>query len=472
MTKPEYTVPKDTNKTNKNQLKSSKKLPTNVAQDADSLDSYVRIGTEYYRMSKDTEEGRKLHRWKKETIKDDFATSRNKEPHKDVRKFVDVINYPDNLNYQEEIKGRFNLYNPLTHQPRAGNCDTILNLISHLTSQTESPNQDTEAILLDWLTLLYRQPRQILPILAFISTERETGKTTFLNLLKAIFQGNAVVLNNESFQKAFNAHYSTKLIVGIDEMFQDGEKKQQIERIKEMVTAKKAMLEMKFSDSKEVDNYKKLVMCLNDPENLWIPEEETRYFVLKVKPFAKKVPGAWDRMLEELPAFLHLLQTRELKHKEAESRAWFPDQVLKTDALKEIQANSKPVWQKVIDEYLSDAFEAFEVDELYYTAQDLAHEIKRRNSYGIQALKIKKYLKEERKMQTIYEQEGKQKNYKFYCLSSHEMHNAKQGEFAPLWKKASYYIFKREEWKPSSIRKMQKNEIDNKEYEDKKKLPV
>lgn len=41
---------------------------------------------------------------------------------------------------------------------------------------------------LDYMQLLYMQPTQKLPILLLVSEERNTGKTTFPNFLKSIFQ--------------------------------------------------------------------------------------------------------------------------------------------------------------------------------------------------------------------------------------------------------------------------------------------
>lgn len=53
---------------------------------------------------------------------------------------------------------------------------------------------------LDYLQLLYTKPLQRLPILLFVSKERNTGKTTFLNLLKAIFGANMTFNTNEDFR--------------------------------------------------------------------------------------------------------------------------------------------------------------------------------------------------------------------------------------------------------------------------------
>ena len=54
-----------------------------------------------------------------------------------------------------------------------------------------------------------------------MSTERNTGKTTFLNWLKAVFEDNMTINKNEDFRSQFNSDWSDKLIVGIDEVLLD-----------------------------------------------------------------------------------------------------------------------------------------------------------------------------------------------------------------------------------------------------------
>lgn len=51
------------------------------------------------------------------------------------------------------------------------------------------------------------QPRQKLPILLLVSEERNTGKTTFLNFLKSIFEDNATFNTNEDFRSKFNSDW-------------------------------------------------------------------------------------------------------------------------------------------------------------------------------------------------------------------------------------------------------------------------
>lgn len=70
---------------------------------------------------------------------------------------------------------------------------------------------------LDYLQLLFLQPLQKLPILLLVSEERNTGKSTFLNFLKAVF-GDNVTFTNEDFRSQFNSDWTGKLLIVVDEV--------------------------------------------------------------------------------------------------------------------------------------------------------------------------------------------------------------------------------------------------------------
>ena len=60
----------------------------------------------------------------------------------------------------------------------------------------------------------------------------KTGKTTFLNWLKAVFEDNMTINKNEDFRSQFNSDWADKLIVGIDEVLLD--KKEDSELLKSL----------------------------------------------------------------------------------------------------------------------------------------------------------------------------------------------------------------------------------------------
>lgn len=88
---------------------------------------------------------------------------------------------PSHTNYQKEISGFYNLYEPIDHVPTEGDFSDIEKLLLHIF-------EEQYELGLDYMQLLYMQPTQKLPILLLVSEERNTGKTTFLNFLKAIFR--------------------------------------------------------------------------------------------------------------------------------------------------------------------------------------------------------------------------------------------------------------------------------------------
>lgn len=69
------------------------------------------------------------------------------------------------------------------------------------------------------MKLLLDYPTQKLPVLALVSRERNTGKTTFLNWLKEIYCGNMSICCSKDFESNFNAEWVYKRIIAIDETF-------------------------------------------------------------------------------------------------------------------------------------------------------------------------------------------------------------------------------------------------------------
>ena len=68
------------------------------------------------------------------------------------------------------------------------------------------------------MTILWQKPTQVLPIFCLVSEERNTGKTTFLNLLKAVFEGNMTLNTNDDFRSRFNSGWAGKLIIAISKI--------------------------------------------------------------------------------------------------------------------------------------------------------------------------------------------------------------------------------------------------------------
>lgn len=365
---------------------------------------YIRVGIHYFKkIGIPDKYGTiipSLEKWTKQTIIDDYPKVKN--AYENVARYDAFCNAPDNTtNYMQVINSCYNIYQQINHQPAKGNISTTLGFLKHIYGEKLD-------VGLDYLTILWRYPKQKLPIHCLVSKERKTGKTTFLEWLTDIYQTNAVILSNESFQTGFNSHFASKIVIGIDETFIDAEKKREAERIKQMSTSPKIQLQFKGVDSRDIDFYGKLFMnSNNETDFVPIDAEENRYFIIKVPTLEKEIPDIREALKEEIPAFLNHLSTREIKHPKT-TRAWFEDKDIKTAALQAVVRDTKPTWQKVIDGFIEECFTVFDSEVLEFTPKDIFDQVKDEYKF-LSKLKVQEYLKKIRGMKS----QGMKKYYRY-----------------------------------------------------------
>ena len=129
---------------------------------------------------------RSLIPWNVETLRQDYGKSYLAC----IPKYDGFCTVPDHTNYRREIDGFLNRYEPIPFQPADGIFPHIHDFFAHIFGEQVELGYD-------YLQLLYLRPLQRLPVLLLVSDERNTGKTTFLNLLKSIFGGNVTFNTNE-----------------------------------------------------------------------------------------------------------------------------------------------------------------------------------------------------------------------------------------------------------------------------------
>lgn len=105
-------------------------------------------------------------------------------------------------------------------------------------------------------------PIQKLPILLLVSEERNTGKSTFLNFLKAMFRNNVTFNTNEDFRSQFNSDWAGKLIIVVDEVLLN--RREDSERLKNLSTTLSYKVEAKGKDRDEIAFFAKFVLCSNN----------------------------------------------------------------------------------------------------------------------------------------------------------------------------------------------------------------
>lgn len=393
------------------------------------MKEYIRVGTEYFKevlcplMSGDNMKS--LIKWNKATIIDDFG----KDSLKAIKKYETFCTFPSHINYQREINNFYNKYEPLSYcVNEKGDWKNIKLFLQHLFGVQYE-------LGLDYLSILWKYPSQILPILCLVSVERNTGKSTFLKLLKLIFEGNMTINKNEDFRSRFNSDWAGKLIVAVDEVLLD--KKEDSERIKNLSTSNHYKLEGKGVDKAEIEFFGKFILCSNNEENfIKIDDLEIRYWVIKVNPFAKENPDLLEQMKKEIISFAYHLTHRKIETQRT-TRMWFTKEQIYTKALDVLVRGNRTSIEKEIEEFLIDQFCTLELDELYYTTKDLHEQL---NLANIRVGKnyVSKIITDSFKL------EPKNSSYNLYRLDLSNV--GKKWSVYTENRKGRFYTFKREEF--------------------------
>ncbi len=391
---------------------------------------YIRVGTEYFKlvdfplMSGDS--SKSMIKWNKQTIIDDFG----KESIQKIKKYETFCTFPSHALYKREINNFYNKYEPLSYQfKKEGDWQNIAQFLQHMFGEQYDSG-------LDYLTILWKHPTHILPILCFVSAERNTGKSTFLKLLKLLFEGNMTINKNEDFRSRFNSDWANKLIVAVDEVLLD--KKEDSERIKNLSTSNHYKSEGKGVDKVEIEFFGKFILCSNNEENfIKVDDLEIRYWVIKVHRFAKENPDLLEQMRKEIPFFAYYLTNRAIVSKRV-SRMWFAKEQIHTAALDVLIRGNRTSIEKEIEEFLIDEFSRLGKAELFYSISDLVEQLNKRNIRANNSY-VSKILKEH------FNLESKNSSYKLYKMDySNPLNENFTIYFESL--KGRHYTFKKDDF--------------------------
>lgn len=296
--------------------------------------------------------------WNNSTLRQDYG----KNYLATVPKYDGFCTVPDHLNYRKEIDGFLNLYEPIEHTPQIGDFPNIRSLVLHIFGEQYN-------LGLDYLQLLFLQPLQKLPILLLVSEERNTGKSTFLNFLKAVFGDNVTFNTNEDFRSQFNSDWAGKLLIVVDEVLLN--RREDSERLKNLSTTFNYKVEAKGKDRTEIAFFAKFVLCSN---NEYLPviidAGETRYWVRKINPLQNDDTNFLQKLKEEIPAFLFFLTQRELST-EKESRMWFNPKLLHTAALQRIIRSNRNRLEIEMSELILDIMESVGIESFFFCLNDV-----------------------------------------------------------------------------------------------------
>lgn len=387
-----------------------------------------------------------LTKWSRQNIIDDFG----KEVLGKLTRYEGFVNVPSHENYQKVIGSFYNMYNPIPHQPSADDLrkigwKTIRSTMEHIFGKDNygrglkkgdagyDPDSQYE-LGMDYVQLLYQQPTQNLPILCLVSTERGTGKTSFLDLMRVMFGDNTVIVGNDQVTSKFNTLVTGRLIVGVDETSL-ADNKEFTEKLKMWSTAKKLPREGKGVDAEMVDNYTKYILCSNNERRfIYASSEEVRFWVRKIPVFQadKKIGNVLPLFEEEMSSFLAYLNDRDMyfnpEDKTKLDRMYFKPEMLRTKWLDELLEAQRPRAERKMREWLKQWFIDFGMPSLLTTIDKFQEAIamtdRKFGNYDVEDLR--RMVEENMNVQKY--EGGKSKRFKFPVISSVVVENDKDSD--------------------------------------------
>ena len=329
-----------------------------------STDRYVRVRTDYYKIVEkpmtDGTRQQQLIKWKYAFIKADHG----REYAEEVPCYDDFITFPDNINPQQVVDGKFwNLYHPMKFKPEPGEFPNIDKLMEHIFGEQKELGYD-------YLQQLYTNPQQKLPIIVLVSRERNTGKSTFMHFLHLWFGDNVTFNTNEDFGSQFNADWAGMLLICVDEALLS--KREYSERIKNLSTARFYKIAAKGKDKIQPEFFAKFVFCSNNVDKpLIIDPGETRYWVREVPKLESDDVNFLSKVKKEIPYLMyHLLNEREMSVGN-KGRMYFDPAILFTPALQRIMMNSRSQVEAAIYDLCDDILSSTGEEKLSFVSGDL-----------------------------------------------------------------------------------------------------
>ena len=325
-------------------------------------EEFIRVGTTLYKIVEQPKLNggyvRKRIAWNNETLRQDYG----KDYIGSVPKYDGFCTVPEHIGYRSVVGKFLNLYEPIDHRPQEGDLSHIQSLVRHIFGEQYE-------LGMDYLQLLYLQPIQKLPILLLVSEERNTGKSTFLNFLKALFQNNVTFNTNEDFRSQFNSDWAGKLLIVVDEVLLN--RREDSERLKNLSTTLSYKVEAKGKDRDEIAFFAKFVLCSNNEHlPVIIDAGETRYWVRKIDRLQSDDTDFLQKLKAEIPAFLHFLQHGTLST-EKENRMWFAPSLLHTEALQKIIRSNRNRLEIEMHELILDIMKSVGTDTFSFCYDDI-----------------------------------------------------------------------------------------------------
>lgn len=371
-----------------------------------------------------------------------------KDFHEKMHYYDGFCNVPSHFDYQQVVGNHYNRYTPFTHTTEAGDCTQSIEFVKHIFGErvVEHNGQQTPQyeLGLDYLQLLITEPNQKLPVLILYSKENNTGKSLFGKWQQYILGQNAVTVGNQAFESEFNEFWADKLLIICEETLL--EKKAASEKIKAFSTADKVSVNPKGQKQFTLDFFGKFQFYSNNEKMLYMTKHDERFWIQEVPIPKHDDPDLFERLKEEIPAFLHFLKNRTLVAKR-EKRMYFHTNWLKNALFFKTVRLNEPSHVQELRERLKEIFLDFEQKEILMTIQDIDHEFfkdKLGRTY------LQKLLKDFLNVSLAANREGAVKPMRYtYFMPELQLQSDAEMPHRKVSQIGRPYLFKRSDFVPS-----------------------
>lgn len=349
----------------------------------------VVAGEPYKKLTKPNEHGHHvpyLKKWPAVDISRNYLKKGVGNFYDTLQHFDDFVVEPGHFDdYKEVVKNDdvrlYNKYYPLDHPLKPGPWTNIEGAFKHWFGEHEVKSIDPDGnevakspnyiVAIDRLALKMRRPRLKVPALVLESSERNTGKSTYLDLMRSLWQANSTIIPNEALSDVFNSDWSDKMQVGLDEATYKN--KGELQRLKTIVTSPGGTKRGMYAEREMTPNFLMLDITTNDGKTfLEIADDEFRFWVNTVPELKRRDPEKLDKMMAEVPAFAHYLYKEHVVVHPRLSRLWFAESLLNTEARKELVKNSVSAPEMDLRLWLEKEFYYYRWPELCFTVHEIA----------------------------------------------------------------------------------------------------
>lgn len=180
-----------------------------------------------------------------------------------------------------------NLWSGLDMQPRAGNCEPILELLTYLCSESApTPERRAEVVrwVLRWLALPLQRPGTKMRSALVFHGPQGAGKNLLFEIVAAIYGKYALVVGQDQLEDKFNDWASMKLFLIGDEVVARQELYHHKNKLKAFITGETIQINAKMLPLRTEANHCNVVFLSNEQQPLALEPGDRRYFVVYTPP--------------------------------------------------------------------------------------------------------------------------------------------------------------------------------------------